>query len=114
ESDLDAPSASCRGERALLVVFLVVGDVRFGHDAAHAAAVQDCRTVEEAVMDDQRQADHGQAGEDLTALLREISQRLQRPIEENRLSEQVAASVAGEAQLRKDDDGSALRLGLAE
>ena len=80
------------GEPAALVELLVIGDERLGHEAEHPAAVQHGGAVEDLVVHRQRQADDGQAGEDVAA-----SPRRRGP---GRRGRRAAGSAAGTGRRR--------------
>ena len=100
------------GEPALLVVFTRGGQELLGDKTQHSPCAEDRRAVVEPAMHHQREADDGV---DFQPCGRggQLEQRLACPGEQERLCEQVAAGVAGEAQLRKErDHGAGFRGGL--
>ena len=108
-----AAAVGGRGEPAALVKLLVIGQERLGHDAEQPAAMQHGGAVEELIVDGQRQADDGEAGEDAALPWRDASSASTAPRCKRGLVEQIGAGVAGERQLGEDEDGDLLALGPA-
>ena len=99
---------------ALLVELRVVRNVRFRDERQYIACVHDSRDVVQLALDAQRQADDDDGG-NLFAFAADGFERLQRALEQRFLQKQVAAGVAGQAQLGEGDElralcGSLLRL----
>ena len=89
-----------------LIEFAVVGQIGLGHDAQHAAAVDDDRAVEETVFEAKRGSDQ-QDGRQLNAGLRDLSDSCQDAVQEGLLLEQVVNRIGGDAQFRKQGNGGA-------
>ena len=99
---------------ALLVELRVVRNVRFRDERQHIACVHDSRDVVQLALDAQRQTDDDDGG-NLFAFAADGFECLQRALEQRFLQKQVAAGVAGQAQLGEGDKlrapgGSLLRL----
>ena len=109
--DLPAAGGGRGGEPSALVKLLVIGDERFGDEAEQPAAVQDGGAVKHLIVHGQRQADQGDAAERIGAGSEQVFEGVQGAALQDGLLEQVGAGVAGQRQLREDQDGDALRLG---
>ena len=99
---------------ALLVELRVVRNVRFRDERQYIACVHDSRDIVQLALDAQRQTDDDDGGK-LFAFAADGFERLQRALEQRFLQKQVAAGVAGQAQLGEGDElralcGSLLRL----
>ena len=99
---------------ALLVEFRVVRNVGFRDERQNVACVHDSRNVIQLALDAQRQTDYDDSRK-LCGLATDRAQRIERTLEQGLLQKQVAAGVAGQAQLGEGDElrafcGSLLRL----
>ena len=108
EAHLGLAGLARRGEPPLLVVLLVAGEERLGHDPEDPARLQHRRRVEEPASLEHRQAhdDDRRSGRGLPqhALERPLGARHQR----GQAEEEVPAGVAGEPQLGQHQDLRAL------
>ena len=99
---------------ALLVELRVVRNVRFRDERQHIACIHDSCDVVQLALDAQRQTDDDDGG-NLFTFAADRAQRIERTFEQSLLQKQVAAGVAGQAQLGEGDElralgGSLLRL----
>ena len=95
------------GKPAGLVELRVVGQVFLGHEAQPAAG-DDGGAVVQLAVDLQGQADDKRG---LGPLVHQRPERVQRGAQQRGLKEQVAAGIAGEAELRKDAELHAVGVG---
>ena len=100
-----------RDKMALLVELRVVRNVRFRDERQYIACVHDSCDVVQLALDAQRQTDDDDGG-NLFAFAADGFERLQRALEQRFLQKQVAAGVAGQAQLGEGDELRALCGGL--
>ena len=96
---------------ALLVEFGIVRNVGFRDERQNVACVHDSRNVIQLALDAQRQTDYDDSRK-LCGLAADGTERLHRTLEQRFLQKQVAAGIAGQAQLRERDELRALRRGL--
>ena len=96
---------------ALLVELRVVRDVGFRHKRQHVTGIDDSGHIIQLAAHTQRQADHDDSRK-LCGLAADRAQRVQCALEQRFLQEQVAAGIAGQAQLGERDELRAFGSGL--
>ena len=108
---LDRTQRICRYEMALLVELGVVRKMGFRHERQHVTGIDDSGHIIQLAAHTQRQADHDD-GFQLCRFAADRVQRLQRTLEQHFLQEQIAAGIAGQAQLGERDELRAFGSGL--
>ena len=101
----------CRYEMALLVELGVVRKMGFRHERQHVTGIDDSGHVIQLAAHAQRQTDYDDSRK-LCGLAADRVQRVQCALEQRFLQEQVAAGIAGQAQLRERDELRAFGSGL--
>ena len=96
---------------ALLVELGIVRNVRLGDEGEHLTGVYDSSHIVQLTAHAQRQTDYDDSRK-LCGLAADSTERLHRALEQRFLQKQVAAGVAGQAQLGERDELRALRRGL--
>ena len=100
-----------RYKMALLVELRVVRKMGFRHKRQHVTGIDDSSHIIQLTAHAQRQTDYDDSRK-LCGLAADRVQRVQCALEQRFLQEQVAAGVAGQAQLGECDELRALRGGL--
>ena len=100
-----------RHEMALLVELRVVRKMGFRHERQHVTGIDDSGHIIQLAAHAQRQTDYDDSRK-LCGLAADGTERLHRTLEQRFLQKQVAAGIAGQAQLRERDELRALRRGL--
>ena len=108
---LDRTQRICRYEMALLVELGIVRNVRLGDEGEHLTGVYDSSHIVQLTAHAQRQTDYDDSRK-LCGFAADGTERLHRALEQHFLKKQVAAGVAGQAQLGERDELRALRRGL--
>ena len=108
---LDRTQRICRYEMALLVELGVVRKMGFRHERQHVTGVYDSSHIVQLTAHAQRQTDYDDSRK-LCGLAADRVQRLQCALEQRFLQEQVAAGIAGQAQLGECDELRAFGSGL--
>ena len=108
---LDRTQRICRYKMALLVEFGIVRNVGFRDERQNVACVHDSRNVIQLALDAQRQTDYDDSRK-LCGLAADRVQRVQCALEQRFLQEQIAAGIAGQAQLGERDELRAFGSGL--
>ncbi len=98
---------------AFLVELTVVGQVCLRHNAEHMTFLNDDGTVEQQISHRHGCTDDGNDVE-LVGELKKFHHRHLGSVEQHMLPEEILTGIAGEAQLRKDDDLHALSFGLCD
>ena len=109
--DLGVSQILSRGEPALFVELVVVGQIGLGHDAEHGALLQHDGTVEQQVAGDDGHA-HDADDVEPPGVLDEPGERLFGLVEQQLLPEEVLTGVAGQTEFGETDDFHALSVGL--
>ena len=114
DTDRPAVRGRRRGEEAGVVKLLVSGQIGLRNDAEDAPACDGRRTVEDLIVDQQRQA--RQAPGRRTCAIASITFRRASiaPSCSRLLEKEIVAGVAGQPHLGKDDNADAARLGQIE
>ena len=100
-----------RHEMALLVELRVVWKMGFRHERQHVTGIDDSGHIIQLAAQAQRQTDYDDSRK-LCGLTADRVQRVQRTLEQRFLQKQVAAGIAGQAQLGERDELRALCGGL--
>ena len=103
EAHLAFPRLARGGEPALLVVLLVAGEERLGHDAQDPARLDDGGRVEQPPPRKDRQADHEDGGPARRPLQHAFESPLGAGHQGGEAEEEVAAGVARQAELGEHD-----------
>ena len=110
--DLQPVQADAGGEPAFLVIFAVIGEEAFRHDAEDGPAGDGEAAIVEPAVAAQGRADH-QHGLQTHAFPGQPRQPVLDRVEEGVLEEQVVDRVGGDVQLREDGEVHAARVRLA-
>ena len=108
---LDRTQRICRYEMALLVELGVVRKMGFRHERQHVTGIDDSGHIIQLAAHAQRQTDYDDSRK-LCGLAADGTERLHRALEQRFLQEQVAAGIAGQAQLGECDELRAFGSGL--
>ena len=108
---LDRTQRICRYEMALLVELGVVRKMGFRHERQHVTGVYDSSHIVQLTAHAQRQTDYDDSRK-LCGLAADRVQRVQCALEQRFLQEQIAAGIAGQAQLGERDELRAFGSGL--
>ena len=100
-----------RYKMALLVELRVVRKMGFRHERQHVTGIDDSSHIIQLAAHAQRQTDYDDSRK-LCGLAADRAQRVQCALEQRFLQKQIAAGVAGQAQLGERDEPRALRGGL--
>ena len=100
-----------RYKMALLVELRVVRKMGFRHERQHVTGIDDSGHIIQLAAHAQRQTDYDDSRK-LCGLAADRVQRVQCALEQRFLQEQVAAGIAGQAQLRERDELRAFGSGL--
>ena len=108
---LDRTQRICRYEMALLVELGIVRKMGFRHERQHVTGVYDSSHIVQLTAHAQRQTDYDDSRK-LCGLAADGLERLHRALEQRFLQKQVAAGIAGQAQLGERDELRAFGSGL--
>ena len=108
---LDRTQRICRYEMALLVELGVVRKMGFRHERQHVTGIYDSSHIIQLAAHAQRQTDYDDSRK-LCGLAADRVQRVQCALEQRFLQEQIAAGIAGQAQLGERDELRAFGSGL--
>lgn len=110
-SAIDRTQRICRYEMALLVELGVVRKMGFRHERQHVTGIYDSSHIIQLAAHAQRQTDYDDSRK-LCGLAADRVQRVQCALEQRFLQEQIAAGIAGQAQLGERDELRAFGSGL--
>ena len=92
-----------RGKPALLIELAVVGQVGLGYNAEELSFLDDNRTIEQQVTDNDRESDDGNDVK-LTGEVKQLDNALLGDIYQQILPEKILARIARDRQLREYDN----------